>query len=83
MNILSNIYDDYLKNVTSGVLSSFSFDFALWPSFWPQVTQFQTWPRNHQDKHLGKIYDDCFKNVTSRVLTRSSFHLDWWPSFWP
>ena len=33
-NILSNIYDDYLKNVTSA-------DLAWWPSFWPHVTQFQ------------------------------------------
>ena len=39
-NMLSNIYDDYLKNVTSGVLTSFSFDLAWWPSFWPRVTQF-------------------------------------------
>ena len=39
-NILSNIYDDYFKNVTSGVLTSFSFDLAWWPSFWPKVTQF-------------------------------------------
>ena len=29
MNILSNIYDDYLKNVTSGVLTSFSLWFGL------------------------------------------------------
>ena len=29
MNILSNTYDDYLQNVTSGVLTSFSFDLAL------------------------------------------------------
>ena len=27
-NILSNIYDDYLKNMTSGVLTRFSFDLA-------------------------------------------------------
>ena len=41
-NILSNIYDDYLKNVTSGVLKRFSFDLACWPSFWSHVTQFQS-----------------------------------------
>ena len=98
-NILSNIYDDYLKNVTSGVLTvfcrfgqvtqfltpcdpvsnltwkssrqtfwarfmmiaskmwpvvltRFSADLARWPSFWSQVTQFQTWPRNHQDNYV-------------------------------
>ena len=38
-NILSNIHD-YLKNVTSGVLTRFSFDFAWWPSFLPQETEF-------------------------------------------
>ena len=27
-NILSNIYDDFLKNVTSGMLTSFPFDLA-------------------------------------------------------
>ena len=32
-NILSNIYDEYLKNVTSGVLTMFSLDLAWWPSF--------------------------------------------------
>ena len=47
-NILSNIYDDYLKNVTS----QFSADLTWWPSFWPHMTQFRTWTRNHQDKHF-------------------------------
>ena len=36
-NTLSNIHDDYLKNVTSGVLTKFSADLAWWPSFWPHV----------------------------------------------
>ena len=51
-NMLSKIHDDCLKNATTRVLTRFSADFARWPSFWPQVTQFQTWPRNHQDKHF-------------------------------
>ena len=51
-NILSMIHDDCFKNVTTRVLTRFSFDLAWWPSFWLQVTQFQTWPRNHQDKHF-------------------------------
>ena len=49
-NILSKIHDDCLKNVTARVLTRFSADLAQWPSFWPHVTQFQTW--NHQDKHF-------------------------------
>ena len=32
-NILSKIHDDYFKNVTSSVLTRFSFDLAWWPSF--------------------------------------------------
>ena len=51
-NILSKIFYDCLKNVTARVLTRFSADLARWPSFWLQVTQFWTWPRNHQDKHF-------------------------------
>ena len=51
-NILSKIHDDCFKNVTYSVLTRASFDLAQWPSFWPQETQFQIWPRNHQDKHF-------------------------------
>ena len=73
----------YLKNVTSRVLTRFSFDSAQWPCFWPQVTHFQTWPRNYQENILSNIHDDYFKNVTSGVLTRFSFDLAHWPSFLP
>ena len=58
------------------------FDLAWWPSFWPQVTQFQTWPRIHQDKHFEQDSWCLFKKVTSKVLTRFSFDLARWPSFW-
>ena len=51
-NILSKIHDDCFKNVNARVLTRFSADLARWPSFWPQVTQFQIWPKNHQDKHV-------------------------------
>ena len=51
-NILSKIHDDCLKNVTARLLTKFSADLARWLSFWLQVTQFRTWPRTHQDKHL-------------------------------
>ena len=51
-NILNKIHDDCFKNVTSRVLIRFSFDLAQWPSFWPQVTQFWSLSRNHQDKHF-------------------------------
>ena len=29
-----------------------STDLDGWPSFWPQVTQFQTWPRTHQANYF-------------------------------
>ena len=65
-NILSMIHGDCFKNVTATVLTMFSADLAWWPSFWLQVTQFQTWPRT-QANILSKIHDDCFKNVTAKV----------------
>ena len=51
-NILSKIHDDYFKKVTSTVLTMFSFNLTLLPSFSPQMPQFQSRPRNHQDKHF-------------------------------
>ena len=50
-NILSKFHQDWVKTMTSGVLTSFSFDLTKWPSFWPQLTQYQTWPRFHRCKH--------------------------------
>ena len=41
-NFLSKICDYYFKNMTSRVLTRFSFDLDWWPSFLPQVTHFQT-----------------------------------------
>ena len=81
--MLSKIQDDCLENVTTRVLTRFSADLARWPSFWPQVTQFRTWPRNHQANILSKIHDDSLNNVTARVLTKFSADLAQWPSFWP
>ena len=51
-NILSKIHDDCFINVTARVLTRFYTDLARWPSFWPHVTKFRTWPRYHQDKHF-------------------------------
>ena len=51
-NNLSKIHDDFFKHVTARMLTKFSADLARWPSFWPQMIQFQTWPRTHQDKHF-------------------------------
>ena len=39
MNTLSNIHNDHLQNVISGVLTRFSFALAWWPSFLSQVSQ--------------------------------------------
>ena len=64
------------------------FDLAWWPSFWPQVTQFQPDLEIIKTNILSKIHDDCLKSVTSSVLT--IFLLIWpgdlvfypkWPSF--
>ena len=90
-NILSKIHDDHFKNVTSRASTRFSFDLSRWPSFWYQVTQFQTRPRNHQDEHFEQYSWWLFKkcdlwSVNSFLLIRpgdlvieplwSSFELD-------
>ena len=64
-NNLSRIHDDCLKNVTARVITRFYADLARWPSFWPQVFQFRTWPRNHQDKHFEPdswwLHQKCYR----------------------
>ena len=77
INILSNIYDDYFKNVSGRVLTRFSADLARWPNFWPQVTQFQTWPRNHQDKHVEQDSGNSFLPIWPGHLVFDPN----WPSF--
>ena len=71
-NILSQIHDDCLKNVTLRVLTRFSADLARWPSFWLQVTQFGTWPRNHQDKHFEQdswwLLQKCDRKSVNKVF---------------
>ena len=52
---LSKFHQDWVKTMTSRVLTSFSFDFTWWPSFWPQVTQYRTWPRFHRGKHSDQV----------------------------
>ena len=73
--MLSNIHDDYFKNVnvTSGVLTSFP---LIWPGdlvFDPLSNDLETIKTNI----FSKIHDDCLKNVTSRMLTVFSFDLTW------
>ena len=61
-NILSNIYDDHFKNVTSRALKRFSFDLASgdlasdikWPSFKLDLEIIKT-------NILSNIYDDYLK----------------------
>ena len=86
-NILSKIHDDHFKNVTSRVSARFSFDWAWWPSFWHQVTQFYTRPRNRQDTNiLSNIYDDYLKkcdlwSVNSLICPGDLVFDPMWPSF--
>ena len=88
-NILSKIHDDHFKNVTSRVLTRFSFDLAWWPSVWLQVTQFELDLIIIKTNILSNIHDDYLKNVTS-VECYKGFPLIWpgdlvfdpkWPSF--
>ena len=69
-NILSKIYDDCLKNVTTRVLQGF---LLVWPAvlvFDPKLPSFELDLELIKTNILSKIHDDCLKNVTTRVLTR-------------
>ena len=87
-NILSKIHDDCLRNLTARVLTRFSAYLAWWPSFLFQVTQFRTWPRNHQDKHFEQV--SWWLLPKCDLWSVNSFLLIWpghlvfdpkWPSF--
>ena len=75
-NILGKFHSDCFENVTSKVLTRSSFDLTWWPYFWLQVTQFQTWPTNHQDKHFEQdswwLLHKCDHYSVNKVLY-------WWP----
>ena len=74
-NILSKTHDDCFKNVIVRVLTRFSADLARWPSFWPQVTQFRTWPRTHQDKPFWGRFMRIASKMWPLMLTWFAF--DW------
>ena len=57
------------------MITRFSVDLARWPSFWPQVTQFRTWSRNHQDKHFEQDSWWLLKQVTP--MLPSKFGVNW------
>ena len=71
-NILSSIYDDCFKNVTSRVLRSFSFDLTRWPIFCPPK-----WPRRLDldfigANILGKFHQDWVKTVMLPTVRKTS-----------
>jgi hypothetical protein len=42
---------------------------AVWPSFWTQVTLIQIWPRNYKKNFQTNAQDILIKTVATRVLT--------------
>ena len=84
-NILSKIHDYRLKNVISRVLTRFSFDMTLWPSFSPQATQFELNLETIKTNRLSKIHYDylktwpyCANNVFPLIWLGG---LDFWPNW--
>jgi hypothetical protein len=53
-----------VKNVNSSVLTKFFHIWAVWPSFWPQKTHIQTWPRNHQNNLPDKFQEYLDQNCS-------------------
>ena len=54
-NILTYFYENWMNNVACNVFTRFSYNLTYWPSFWPNMTHIQTWPRFHQSKHSDKF----------------------------
>ena len=68
------------------MLTRFSADLAWWPSFWPHMTPFQTWLRNHHDKHFGQdswwLLQKCDLYSVNKAFLWFDFFFDSkWPSF--
>ena len=64
IHVHNSFHDDWVKNVTSTAMTRFFYFWAQWPTFWPGMTHFQTWPRNHQNlcaqqfsRRLNEIWD--------------------------
>ena len=73
-NFLTSFQAAQVKNVISIVLTRSS---SVWPVtyFLIDMTNIQTWPTYHQDKHSIKFQHAQIKNAASRVLTRFPFNL--------
>ena len=51
MIVLSKFNEDWTKTVASRVFTRFFYDLTYWPTFWPDMTNIQSWPRYCQDDH--------------------------------
>jgi hypothetical protein len=69
---LTNFLDIWFKTVVSIVLARVFHIWTVWPSFWPQMTNIRTWPRNKLNNLLINFQDFWIKTVASRVLARFS-----------
>ena len=41
--------------MTPIVNTRFLYYLTYWPSFWPHMTQYQTWPRHHKHEHSDQL----------------------------
>ena len=63
IHVRNNFHDDRIKTVTSTAMTRFFYDLTQWPSFWPELTHIQTWPRNHK-----KMCTTIFKMTEWKML---------------
>jgi hypothetical protein len=55
LEIIKTTFLTNFKTAATRVLKIFFYFKLLWPSFWPDMTNLSTWPRNHQNNLPDKF----------------------------
>jgi hypothetical protein len=69
-SILTKFDDKGAKMWTLVCKQGFFHIWAVWPSFWPQETHIQTWPRNHQKNLPDKFPEYLDQNCSHKSINK-------------
>ena len=80
--IIGSKFDEDWKKTGSRVFTSFFFDLAYWPSFWPDMTHIPNWPRYCLDDHWEQVLMKIGQKLWPLECSQGfSMILAYWPSF--
>ena len=81
--MLTKFHEVPMTNVAYREVTMLSLYLTHWPSYWTQMTNVRTWPRNHQGVHADKISwssdDKCGLQRGHKPVPL----FDPWPDYWP